>query len=329
MTNLEKKRILVTGATGFIGSHLTRRLVGEGAEVNILTRPGSKTINPLIKDRGNKITVLHADLKEVKELESALAGIEPEIIYHLAAYTNVGRALEHAKECIQTNIQGTANLLSALDNVDYECFIHTGTNEEYGDNEVPFREDMKERPTSPYSVSKCASEMFCQMYHKAYGRPIAILRPFNAYGPWQKCNRIIPEVIVSSLLGENIKMTDGEQTREFNYIDDIVEGIIKASDIKKAIGEIINIGCGEEHSIREVVEKIVGLIGNNNNIMFGALPYRPNEIWRMFCDNSKAKEILKWEPKYTLDEGLRKTIEWYRMEYERNPGLIYYLNGKF
>jgi nucleoside-diphosphate-sugar epimerase len=219
------------------------------------------------------------------------------------------------------------NLLSALDRIDYEYFIHTGTNEEYGYNDVPFREDMKEKPTSPYSVSKCAGEMFCLMHHKAYGRPTVILRPFNAYGPWQSCNRIIPEVIVSSLLGEDIKMTGGEQTREFNYIDDIVEGIIKASKSRKAIGELINIGCGEEHSIRDVVKKIVGIVGNNNKILFGALPYRRNEIWRMFCDNSKARELLEWEPEHTLDRGLKKTIDWYRMEFRRDPDLIYYLRG--
>lgn len=325
--NREERRVLVTGATGFIGSHLTRRLAEEGADVYILTRPDLKTKNLPIKDIWDKIKILHADLKDGKELESKLSGIEPEIVYHLAAYTNVGRSLEHARECIQTNIQGTVNLISALDDVDYDCFVHTGTNEEYGDNEVPFREDMKERPASPYSVSKCASEMFCQMYHKAYGRPIVILRPFNAYGPWQKCNRIIPEAIVASLLGEELRMTGGEQTREFNYIDDIVEGFIKASCVKKATGEIINIGCGEEHSIREVVEKIVELVGNNNKILFGALPYRPNEIWRMFCDNTKAREILEWEPEYALEGGLSKTIDWYRMEYERKPELIYYLRG--
>lgn len=325
--NLEERRVLVTGATGFIGSHLTRRLAGDGAEVYVLIRPGSDAIYPRLKDVWGDINIIKADLKSVEGLEYALSGIEPEIIYHLAAYTNVGRSLEHAKECIQTNIHGTVNLLSALEKVDYERFIHTGTNEEYGDNKVPFREDMKEKPTSPYSVSKCASEMFCLMHHKAYGRPILILRPFNAYGPWQSCNRIIPEVIMSSLLGEEIKMTGGEQTREFNYIDDIVEGLTKASDNKKAIGEIINIGCGEEYSVREVVEKTVGLVGNNNKILFGALPYRPNEIWRMFCDNSKAREILKWEPDYTLEAGLKKTIEWYRMEYEKNPDLIHYLRG--
>lgn len=327
MTNLEKRRVLITGTSGFIGSHLARRLLREGAEVYALARPGSAG-NPRIKDILDKINLVSANLADAGELRSALAGIEPEIVYHLAAYTNVGRSLEYAGECIDVNIRGAVNLLSALENVDYECFVHTGTNEEYGDNEVPFREDMKEMPTSPYSVSKCASEMFCQMYHKAYGKPIVILRPFNAYGQMQSCNRIIPEVIVDSLLGKDIRMTAGEQTREFNYVDDIVEGFIKVSSAKKAIGEIINIGCGEEYAIRDVVKKIVEMVGNNNRILSGALPYRPNEIWRMFCDNTKARKLLKWEPKYALDEGLRETIEWYRMEYERNPELIYYLRGR-
>lgn len=326
MTNLEKQRVLVTGVSGFIGSHLARRLFREGAEVYALARPGSAG-NPRLKDILDKINLVSANLADAGELRYALVGIEPEIVYHLAAYTNVERSLEHASECIEVNIQGTVNLLYALERVDYDCFVHTGTNEEYGDNKVPFREDMKERPTSPYSISKCASEMFCQMYHKAYGRPIVILRPFNAYGPMQNCNRIIPEVIVASLLGEDIRMTRGEQTREFNYIDDIVEGFIKASNTNKAVGEIINIGCGEEHVIRDVVKRIVEMVGNKNKILFGALPYRPNEIWRMFCDNTKARKLLKWESEYSLDEGLRQTIDWYRIEHERNPELIRYLRG--
>jgi UDP-glucose 4-epimerase len=164
---------------------------------------------------------------------------------------------------------------------------------------------------SPYSVSKYSAEMFCDLLYKLYGYPIVTLRLFNLYGEYDISSRIIPDSIIACLMRKELKLTSGKQTRDFNYVKDVIEGILKASDVKKAIGETINIGSGKEYSIRFLVEKIIELMGNPIKPSFGAFSYRKNEVWRMRCDNSKARRILNYKPKFSLEEGLKKTIEWY------------------
>ena len=167
-------------------------------------------------------------------------------------------------------------------------------------------------PPSPYSASKASSEMLCRVYQEAYGFPIVFLRPFNVYGEGQAPPMLIPELIHSCLKGEDIKLTEGKQTREWNYVKDIVSAMVLAAQKKEAVGRVINIGSGKEYTIRELVVKILELMGNPIQPLFGALPYREYEIWRMFCDNSLARELLGWEPKFSLEAGLERTISWYR-----------------
>jgi nucleoside-diphosphate-sugar epimerase len=176
---------------------------------------------------------------------------------------------------------------------------------------VPFREDAKVNPVSPYSVSKYAGERFCRMFHESYGWPIVMLRPFNAYGPGQTPDRIIPEIIVRALRRQDLKMTQGHQTREFNYVEDIAEGFVMAGTTPGIDGEILNIGCGEELSMRKLAQTVLDLMGNPIEAQFGALPERPTEIHRMFSDSGKARNALKWSPRHSLADGLQKTIAWY------------------
>jgi nucleoside-diphosphate-sugar epimerase len=236
---------------------------------------------------------------------------QPEYVLHLGAFTHVGKSWQRVDECIQANVQGTANLLQALARVDYRRFVYTGTSEIYGDIDVPFREDARVNPISPYSVSKYAGERFCRMFHQGYGWPIVMLRPFNAYGPGQTPDRVIPEIIVRALRGQELKMTQGHQTREFNFVEDIAEGFVLAATAPGIEGEILNLGCGEELSMRQVAQTILDLMGNPIEPQFGALPERPTEIHRMFCDSSKARQALGWSPQHSLADGLRKTIDWY------------------
>jgi nucleoside-diphosphate-sugar epimerase len=206
----------------------------------------------------------------------------------------------------------------ALEHVGYERFINTGTSEIYGDIEVPLREDAKVNPCSPYSVSKYAAERFCRMFHQGLGWPIVLVRPFNAYGPAQSPDRIVPETIVRAFRKQELKTTSGRQTREFNYVEDLAEGFICLAKTPDIEGELFNLGCGEEIEIREVVTRILDLMGNPIEPDIGALPDRPNEIWRMYCDSTKARERLGWKPTYLIQEGLEKTIEWYRAELSKN-----------
>lgn len=318
MAPIGDARVLVTGATGFIGSHLVRRLVADGAEVHALTSTVSSVFPTRLADLRSQIVLHEANLTDRGAIDVLAERVRPRYVFHLGAYTHVGKSWERVDECIQANIQGTVNLLQALDG-DYDRFVYTGTSEIYGDIDVPFREDANVHPISPYSVSKYAGERYCQMFHQAYGWPIVMLRPFNAYGPAQTPDRVIPEIIVRALRGEPLRMTEGRQTREFNFVEDLADGFVRAGTTPGIDGELFNLGNGEEVSMRDLATTILDLMGNPIEPQFGALPDRPTEIWRMFCDSTKARELLSWKPQHTLAEGLEKTIEWYRRELERNP----------
>lgn len=316
-TKLKDSRILVTGGLGFIGFHLVRRLINEKAHIFILDKSKMRH-TPWFREFSEGIDSYSCNLTDLNKLQSIIKDIEPEYIFHLAASLNRERSFSIANEVIQTNVQGTINLMHSLDGISYDRFVYPSTSEVYGNNEAPFREDQMPDPISPYSASKYAAEVFCKLFQKTFGLPIVVLRLFNPYGECQRTDLLIPNVIVSCLLKKGLKMTKGEQTREFNYVEDIVDGMVRAASINGAVGEVINLGSGLEHTVREVAEKIVSMMGNPIKLLFGATPYRKNEIWRMFCDNAKAKHILGWRPRYTLDSGLRKTIRWYVKEFEED-----------
>ncbi|MBV9411085.1 MAG: SDR family NAD(P)-dependent oxidoreductase [Acidimicrobiia bacterium] len=313
----QDKRVLVTGATGFIGSHLTRRLVNEGAEVHVLTSSVSSVYPVRLVDLQGRITVHEASLTDRDAMEKLVARTEPSLVFHLGAYTHVGKSWNRIEECVQTNIEGTVNLLQALAPQQYDRFVSTGTSEIYGGIEVPFREDAAVNPSSPYSVSKYTAEMYCKILHNAHGWPVVMLRPFNAYGPAQSPDRIIPEIVVRALRGQELKMTQGRQTREFNFVEDLVDGFLLAATAPGVEGEVINLGNGEEISMKDLATQILDLMGNPITAEFGALPDRPGEIWRMYSDSTKARERLGWKPSHSLKDGLAKTIAWYEHELSR------------
>jgi UDP-glucose 4-epimerase len=313
---LRDKVVLVTGATGFIGSHLVRRLVDGVADVHALTSTVSSVYPARLLDLQSRITLHEGNLTDRSAMDAVIERAQPSHVFHLAAYTHVGKSWRRVDECIQANVQGTVNLLQALDGTGYERFVYTGTSEIYGDIDVPFREDAVANPISPYSVSKYAGERYCRMFHQGYDWPIVMVRPFNAYGPWQTPDRVIPEIIGRAVRGEELKMTQGKQTREFNFVADLVDGFLLLGTTPGIEGELFNLGCGEEVSMRDLATTILDLMGNPIEPRLGALADRPTEIWRMFCDSTKARERLGWEPRHSLAEGLQKTIDWYRAQHE-------------
>jgi len=310
--------VLVTGATGFIGSHLTRRLADLGAEVHALTSTVSSVYPVRLLDQRDRITLHGANLNDGGAMEALVEEARPELVFHLGAYTHVGKSWARVDECIQTNVHGTVALLQALSRVDYRRFVYTSTSEVYGDIAVPFREDAAVDPLSPYSVSKYAGERFCRMLHRGRGWPIVVVRPFNAYGPAQSPDRVIPEIIVRALRKERLAMTEGLQTREFNYVDDLVGGFLLAATVPGVEGEVFNIGGGDEVSMREVAQTILDLMGNPIQPEFGALEARPTEIPEMRSDPTKARSRLGLPMFRPLADGLELTIAWYRNELERN-----------
>lgn len=322
MGSLSSSRVLVTGAAGFIGSHLTRRLAAEGAEVHALTMSVSSVYPTRLVDVRDAIVLHEANLTDRSAMDELARTVRPSVIFHLAAYTHVGKSWQRVDECVQSNVQGTVNLLKALEPFGYDRFVNTGTSEIYGDVEVPFREDAHVNPCSPYAVSKYAAERFCRMFHQGHGWPIVLVRPFNAYGPAQSPDRIVPETIVRALLGRELRTTAGRQTREFNYVEDLVDGFLALATTPDIEGELFNLGCGEDVAIRDVVTTILDLMGNPIEPQIGALPDRPTEIWRMYCDNTRAVQRLGWTPSTSLRDGLERTIAWYRDELSR-PGSSY------
>jgi UDP-glucose 4-epimerase len=317
MVLLAGARVLVTGATGFIGSHLTRRLVADGADVHALTSTVSSVYPTRLTDLRDRITLHSGSLTDRSAMDVVADSARPDVVMHLAAYTHVGKSWDRVDECVQVNVQGTVNLLQALARRGYQRFVYTGTSEIYGDVDVPFREDGPVNPVSPYSVAKYAGERYCRMFVQGRGWPIVMLRPFNAYGPWQSPDRVIPEIIGRAVNGQPLRMTQGTQTREFNFVEDLADGFVRAAVADDAVGEVVNLGCGEEVSMRDLATTLLRLMGDPITPEFGALPERPTEIRRMRADAAKAGALLGWTPSTSLEDGLRRTIDWYRDELAR------------
>lgn len=310
MGYFSKKKVLVTGGSGFIASHLCHRLVKEGVQLFVLTKYNCVIDNIRLADIWDKIIPVEADLRNPDSLKK-IQSFRPDIIYHFAAYNHVGDSFVNVSEAINVNSKGTVNLLDAYE--DYEKFIYISSSETYGYQKVvPFNEELRPFPVSPYAVGKYSGELYARMKWQVFNKPVVVLRPFNAFGPFQSPRAIIAEIIIKCLKGEDVVTTEGIQTRDFNYIENLVDGFILAGQNDKAIGEIINLGSGQEISIQLLVKKIYELTGSKSRLRIGDMSYRPTEIWRMVADNKKAKKILGWSPKINLEEGLLKTIEWYK-----------------
>jgi UDP-glucose 4-epimerase len=307
-------RVLVTGATGFIGSHLVRRLVHDGCEVHALTSSVSSVYGVRLVDLRERITLHEGSLGDACAMDALARAVRPTHVFHLGAYTHVGKSWQRVDECVHTNVHGTVTLLQALAEVGYERLVYMGTSEIYGAASVPFREDQPVRPLSPYAATKYAGECLCRVFHEGRGWPIVMLRPFNAFGPWQTPDRVVPEVVIEALRGHDLRLTRGYQTREFNYVEDLVDGLVRAGAAPGIDGELLNLGCGEDVSIRDLVSLVLELLGHPVRALWGALEERPTEIPVMRSDSSRARELLGWKPQHTLADGLDKTIAWYRRE---------------
>ena len=317
--SLRGKRVLVSGGSGFIGSHLCRRLIEMEADVFVLVKYHSVIDNVRLAGYWDHLTPVEVDLRNPDSLR-ALQDIRPQVIFHLAAYNHVGSSFTQVSEALDCNGKGAANLLEAYEG--YERFIHISSSEVYGYQPcVPFREDAVPQPQSPYAVGKYLGEVYALMKWRSAKRPIVVLRPFNAYGPYQSPRAVIAELIIRCLRGEDIVTTRGLQTREFNYVENLIDGFLLAAASDAAAGQVINLGCGVEISIRDLVKRIHRLTQSASRLRIGELPDRPGEIWRMCADSSRAKTLLGWTPTVGLEQGLERTVAWYRRYLEQfgNP----------
>jgi len=311
---------LITGGLGFIGVNLYLYLKKYDIEPYIIDfYKKIENVDPnFIPFNLNDVNYTNVNLVNRKDVLEIISEINPHYIIHLASMTNLDKDIDAALLATDINIKGTLHLLDAIKRTVVEGFVFLSTSDVYGGTNPPFKESHCILPASPYSVTKASAEYFCLLFHKIENLPISILRSFNLFGPYQKTNRFIPYILTKLLKGEEVDLTLGEQKREFNYIDNLIEAILLSLTNQISFGRIINIGSGVSVSIKELSTKIAETFGLVSKLKFGVLPYRPNEIFDMFTDNTLAKEILNWHPKIDFDSGLKKTIDWYIANYNKN-----------
>jgi nucleoside-diphosphate-sugar epimerase len=307
---LQGLKVLVTGGGGFIGSHLVKTLSETGARVNIICRSGASRPNNSLTGAA-KQEIYRADLLDQGGLAKIIEQVRPRVVFHLAGLVNLERSFDIAEGCIRSNIQGTLNLLQALQKTELDALVFTSTSEVYGNNPAPFTEEQREDPPSPYAISKLAAEHLCGLFRKTQSTPVIIVRLSTVYGPLQGEGKLVPYVVRSFLAKKEVHITKGIQKRDFVYVEDAVDGLIRASLVREAIGEVINLGHPEALAVREVVSKIGRLCGVKEGAVFSDLPMRPNEQLLCACLGEKAKRVLGWEPRTALDIGLGRTVAWY------------------
>ncbi len=309
------KRVLITGSGGFIGSHLAERLVELGATVKAFVKYNSRNdwgaLQLIPTDKLQQIEVIMGDLRDGEAVHQATKGIE--VVFHLGSLIAIPYSYIHPKETIETNIMGTLNVLTAARNNSIEKLIHTSTSEVYGTAQyVPIDEKHPLQGQSPYSASKIGADMVVQSFFCSFGVPVATMRPFNTFGPRQSARAVIPAIISQALAREQIILGALHPTRDCTYVSDIVDAFIKVPEFPNLVGEVINIGSNFEISIGDIARKVIAIIGKNKDIVVDEKRIRPerSEVQRLWCDNTKARELLKWEPKISFDEGLRATVDW-------------------
>lgn len=295
-----------------MGSFVVKRMVREGAYVHVLVANNSSLWR--LRDIQDKITVCRGDIASERDVRSYVDAAQPEIIFNIAGTWEFGQNVSMLDPLIQANLQGVLNLFKAIKDLKLtlRCFVQAGSLSEYGMAPVPYREDQREQPASLYSASKLAATQFLQTLHRCYKFPAIVLRLPLMYGPFQSIKMFIPKLITACLKGEDFPMTSGEQTRDFSYVEDVVEAFVSAARYPETVGEVINIGSGRECSIREAAEEIIRLTNSGSRLLFDNLPGRIAEIEHMACDPAKAKNLLQWSATTELNVGLEKTIEWYR-----------------
>ena len=311
------RRVLVTGADGFLGSHLTERLLALGATVAVLVRPSSVvgTAGHALRNLSGVQHALDRILATDVAGSDATAAIldwQPERILHLAADAYVDRSFEHPGEVLRSNLDGTLRVLEAARRcASLERVVVTSSSEIYGDAQTPAIDEAHPlEPTSPYAASKLAADRLAYAYHRTYGLPVAIIRPFNTFGPRHPYD-VIPKFVARALRGEPLTVHGhGQQSRDFTYVDDMVEAFVTMAEHPAAIGRAVNFGTGVTTTIRALAERIVALAGSRSPIEHG--PARTAEVSRLCCDHGLATRLFGWRPRVSLDEGLVRTIAWAR-----------------
>lgn len=308
MSRWRRARVLISGATGFIGANLTRRLVAEGAQVHAVARAGrdASRLRQLIP----AVTFHPVDLTDRTGLVRAARTAAPQFIFHLGALGASRHDLDRA-QLFLTNVLGTINLVDATEGLAYTRFVHIGGSSEYGPKHEMVREADCLAPVTPYGASKAAATLACRQFARAQQRPLVILRPFSVYGPWEAPTRLIPTAIRAALEGQAMDLTAPGYRRDLIFVDDVVDACLLAATVDLPHGEIINIGTGREWSNEDVVRTIESLSGRPIRARVGRYPARRSDTDHWVADITKAETLLGWKPAWTLTAGLERTISWW------------------
>lgn len=318
--NWTGKRVLVTGAGGFIGSHLTERLVQLGANTVALVRYNSSGFWGWLEQVPGKkdIEVILGDIRDADTVRRAMQGAE--IVFHLAALIGIPYSYHAPLSYVRTNIEGTLNILQTALDARVQLVVHTSTSEVYGTAQyVPIDEAHPLQGQSPYSASKIGGDKLAEAFHLSFGLPVTTIRPFNTYGPCQSARAIIPAIIIQTLTQPSICLGNTEPLRDLTYVKDTVEGFIQGAQHPEAVGQVINIGSGQEISVGELVKIICDIRGKHIPVTRDEQRVRPqgSEVARLCADARKAQRLLGWQARTGLREGLVKTIEWIQNNLER------------
>lgn len=327
--DIKGKKILVTGSEGFIGSHLTERLVELGADVRAFVLYNSQNnwgwIDTFQPEQKSQIEVFTGDIRDPNGVRKAMQGID--IVFHLAALIAIPFSYHSPDSYVDTNIKGTLNVLQAARDLETSRILVTSTSEVYGTAQyVPIDEKHPLQGQSPYSATKIGADKIAESFYKSFNMPITIARPFNTYGPRQSARAVIPTIITQLLAGkEEIKLGSLTPTRDFNYVLDTVEGFIAIAKSENAIGNEINIATQQEISIGELTQELINLINPKARIICDEQRMRPekSEVDRLLGSNEKIRDLTNWESKYTLKDGLAETIEWFKNNLDKYKVDIY------
>lgn len=324
------KRVLVTGADGFIGSHLVEKLLDDGYDVKAFTYYNSFNtwgwLDTFSKKKLDQIEIFSGDIRDPNGVREAMRDVDG--VFHLAALIAIPFSYHSPDSYVDTNIKGTLNVLQAARQCDHiERVLVTSTSEVYGTAQyVPIDEKHPYQGQSPYSATKIGADRLAESFYRSFDLPVTIVRPFNTYGPRQSARAVIPTIITQLLNGvDEIKLGSLSPTRDFNYVKDTVGGFVKIAESNRTIGEEINIATMKEISIGELANEIISQINPKARIICDEQRLRPgkSEVNRLLGDNTKIKELTDWKPEYTLAEGLKETINWIKDNMNRYKANIY------
>lgn len=326
--NWTSKRVLVIGAGGFIGSHLAERLVELGARVRALVHYNALGTWGWLDQSALKgeMEVVAGDIRDRDSVRAAVQGMD--LVFHLAALIAIPYSYHAPLSYVQTNVEGTLNVLQAAREVGVERVMHTSTSEVYGTARyVPIDEQHPLQGQSPYSASKIGADKMAEAFHLSFGVPVVTVRPFNTFGPRQSARAVIPTIITQVLTGDTVRLGNLHPTRDLNYVANTVDGFVCAASVPEAIGHTFNLGYGKEISIGDLVMLIASLSGHTVTVEADPERIRPegSEVVRLLADNTQAQRVLKWQPEVSLEDGLTRTIAWMRQHRERYRADIYVL----